>query len=117
MKQRREQQKTLMLHLESAPPFADAAFAQNNYLPAPAQRIHHYRPFFERNPHRRSLPMGAAKVEPAAICASLNHLGATESLLSCVRRRGVHRSEVVLRLIMPGGNQNAVWASRLQRHL
>jgi len=51
MKERREKQKLRMLERESAPPLAEAAFAEDEDLFAAPERIHHDRPFFERDSH------------------------------------------------------------------
>ncbi len=59
MKQSREQQKSRLLHLEPAAPFADAALAQNHNLFAAPERIHDHRPFFKSRTHKIILARSA----------------------------------------------------------
>jgi hypothetical protein len=62
VEERGEKKKVIVLDLETAAAFADAALAQDDDLVAAPERIHDHRPFLERHPHGRNLgerPAGA----------------------------------------------------------
>lgn len=99
---RRKQKKVLVLEREPVPPLGDAAFAQEDALPAVAQSITNHRPFLECNTHvtNSCLPAGIRQREmtPSMLHRFDLHVhsffskdaaGSPESLIEAARARGL----------------------------